>query len=577
MMEFRRWLKKSRVSALTGTLMLAGIAGCQTDSGTVRTYAPEAPSTAPAPLVLPEATAGVRTTTVPQQNPTPDSATPAPVPPPPAEDTPSENAVSSVSPYDEPVGSEIVKPGVTDAVAVADVSDNSVKAGPGPVTTDVPAVTVEVPEATPEVDVADAPVRVTDPIPASETPALDSLVEAVVADSGRTSGVPVESAITAVPLIDLPEPAEPVTPAETPIGNPVEVTIGDPVEATSDAGSVIPRKVAPVPALVDDLDDTGVTLPDVPLPDIELPTTSDATSDGVEDDRFVAVDKTDVTGVVSGDETEFEDGLRLLSDQRLPVFHVTVDTEGNAYLSQRDAILQVDPSGQSRIWSRVRAPRGHVILPDGSHVVCLAGTRAVVRLNASGELVEELTNRSEGSFLRSPSHVAVDGRGGIYFTDPGYARIRNPIGSLHYINSDGDVLELARNLGFPEGLALSPDGSRLVLVESQLNRVIEFQVLASGKLGPKRVLSRLPKETSDCPDGFAHSLTIDKAGRVYVAHGGTQHVEVIDRDGKVSQRHHIPNVIVNGVALDPSDPSRLFVAGSDRRTQRGRLVEVKLD
>lgn len=278
------------------------------------------------------------------------------------------------------------------------------------------------------------------------------------------------------------------------------------------------------------------------------------------------------------EEPTTQPGRRLVSEQRLPVFHVAADADGNLFLSQRDAILRLTPDGQSKVWSRLRAPRGHIILPDGSHVVCVSGLRSVVRLNADGEITEELANGSGGTFLRSPSHVIADSHGGFYFTDPGYARIRNPIGTVHYINQDGNVSTAAQKLSFPEGITFSADGSRLLVVESQLNRVVEFQVLAPGKLGPRRVLAKLPKKSSRDADGFAHSLVAGPDGRLFVAHGGTEHVEVIERDGRILQRHHVAGVVTNGITFIPDgDSDRLFVVGTTRKSRRGRVVEVSLD
>jgi len=539
----------------------------------VRSYTPEAPATEPAPLIVPEASSSVASSTepiaeTPQPNLSPEPIDPAVVSPP--EPASRNQTTSTGNTGDEPVRAESDNPvasktsdTVTPDATFEETTNDTAGTRPAPTASLKPESVERTDETVDPGDVFEAPVDATEAATVTQ-PAVSSVrrtprpLDSAVLETTRTSKTPVETPVVPVPQIDLPEPAEAAAVAEAPTRRDIEVTTDEPA-----------------------IEDTGTTSnvsEETETKGDDSEATPTASTPATEEDQFVAIEKPEVvTSELPDNASVVGADTRLISDQRLPVFHVTADAQGNAYLSQRDAILLVQPDGQSRIWARVRAPRGHIILPDGSHVVCLAGRRAVVRLNADGEIVEEIANRSDGSFLRSPSHVVADGHGGLYFTDPGYARIRNPIGSLHYINPEGETQTLARNLAFPEGLALSSDGSRLLVVESQLNRVIEFQVLAPDKLGAKRVLARLPKKTADAPDGFAHSLALDKLGRVFVAHGGTQHVEVIDRDGTVSERHHLPNLIATGVAFVPGDPQRLFVAGSDRETRRGRLLEVTLD
>ena len=556
---------------VAGTFLLAGVAGCQTDSGAVRSYAPEASATTPAPLLVPETDSSVARSSKPVLPQTNLSSEPKPVDPVVSTSTGDSGDERVRFESDNPV-SPTTSPTVTPDATFAKTTNETAGASPAPTASLKPEYVEKTDEVVEpgdalkgQVDAKEAE-AVTAPAVSGTPRPLDS----IVLETTRPSKKPVETSLVPVPRIDLPEPAEAAEVDEAPSGRDSEISTD--VE-TADPKRSTTTPVATDEAVVEEPSKTGNVTEEADTTDNDSVATP-----VIEEDQFVAIDKSDVvTSESPDDESVVRSNTRLISDQRLPVFHVTVDGQGNAYLSQRDAILLVQPDGQSRIWARVRAPRGHIILPDGSHVVCLAGQRAVVRLNAEGEMVEDIANGSEGSFLRSPSHVVADRRGGLFFTDPGYAPIRNPIGSLHYISPEGDVLTVAGRLAFPEGLALSSDGSRLLVVESQLNRVIEFPVLAPGKLGTRRILARLPKRNSDAPDGFAHSLAFDKVGRVFVAHGGTQHVEVIDTDGNVSKRHHIPNVNTTGVAFVPGSPQRLFVAGSDQRTRRGQLLEVTLD
>lgn len=572
MMEFRRWLKRQGACVIAGALSVSGLAGCQTESGAIRNYAPDAAPAQPAPLIVPQPADGV--TAAIDVVDEPEVIKPNLPPPPPIISDEDTSIATNDTASDATGTADINKPTIGDSVTetprVAVVDEPEPVTNNEPESTDVAATDPVKSESEPidpvfvsPIEVADTGTSAVEPNTTPEVPNIEEPQKPAVATPAAVVEKPVvtdssKSNDTAVPLIDLPNPA----PATGRLNEPAAVPA---VEATET------REPETDP----------VTTPTVeePEPTIALPeATPEAAVPVIEEDQFVAVEKPDTPTAADGfAEPDNESGIQVISEQRLPVFHVAADSDGNLFLSQRDAILKVTPDGKSQVWSKLRAPRGHVVLADGSHVVCVAGMRAVVRLDADGEISEELASGSDGIFLRSPSHVVADGHGGFYFSDPGYARIRNPIGNVHHISEDGKVSVVAQRLGFPEGIALSPDGSKLRVVESQLNRIVEFEVLAPGKLGQKRVLARLPKKSNRDSDDFAHTLTTDSKGRLFVAHGGTEHVEVIDNDGNVSERHHLPGVIASGVAFMPGETDRLFVAGTTRNSRRGRVLKVNLD
>ena len=512
MMEFRRWLKRQGACVVAGAITVSGLSGCQTESGAVRTYSPDpAPAAEPAPLTVPlpgdGATASV------------DSAEPQVITPnlPPAVPIAHDEAVAT-----NDVSSDAGKPGRDDTGPVTSEPSGTTDSPRVPVVDilDPPAVgKPEVPPPPPESSIVAEEPQSTEPVeifaPDNSTPVVTtppaevsepiSTPEPAVAPAEPTVSdvaVPdVAESDVAVPLIDLPDP----DPSAGRLNEPAAVPAAELPESETAVPDSVPTPVVENPVVAEPVvEEPVVEEPDKPV--VEFP----AAVPVIEEDQFVAIEKPDpVSSFIGLKPPVDESGTQIVSEQRLPVFHVIADSDGNLFLSQRDAILRLTPDGKSQVWSKLRAPRGHVILPDGSHVVCVAGMRTVVRLDEDGEITEELANGSDGVFLRSPSHVVADSHGGFYFTDPGYARIRNPIGNVHYIGKDGSVTAVAQRLAFPEGVTLSADGSKLYVVESQLNRVTEFQVLAPGRIGQKRVLARLPKKSNRDSDDFAHSLASD--------------------------------------------------------------------
>lgn len=272
-----------------------------------------------------------------------------------------------------------------------------------------------------------------------------------------------------------------------------------------------------------------------------------------------------------------QDAISVVAEVWSPADNVVFDNSGNAFVSHGKHISKVAPDGTVEPWATMGSPRGHVVLPDGSHLVADSGQRAIVKLNEAGEQVKKVATRSDGYFLRAPNDLVADSMGGVYFTDPGYARIRNPIGRVHYVAADGSVTVVAKSLAFPEGIALSADGSKLLVVESQNRQVIEFEIRSPGQVGPKQVFAEI-SDKADATDGFANGLLIDpKTGRVFVAHGDRQQVEMLSAEGKLLRSFDL-GAAVNGIAFKEGDFSRVFATGGARSGKKdaGQLFEIRI-
>jgi sugar lactone lactonase YvrE len=272
-----------------------------------------------------------------------------------------------------------------------------------------------------------------------------------------------------------------------------------------------------------------------------------------------------------------QDAISVVAEVWSPAENIAFDNSGNAFVSHGKHISKVAPDGNVEPWATMGSPRGHVVLPDGSHLVADAGQRAIVKLNEAGKQVRKVATRSDGDFLRAPNDLVVDSKGGVYFTDPGYARIRNPIGRIHYVAADGSVKVVVKSLAFPEGIALSADGSKLLVVESQNRQVVEFEIRSPGQVGRKLVFAELPARADDT-EGFANGLLVDpQSGHVFVAHGDRQQVEMLSAEGKLLRSFDM-GAAVNGIAFKQGDFSRVFATGGARsgKKEAGQLFEIRI-
>src|SRR4029453_14806050 len=94
-----------------------------------------------------------------------------------------------------------------------------------------------------------------------------------------------------------------------------------------------------------------------------------------------------------------------------------------------------------------------------------------------------LTDKFEGKPLNSPNDIVVKSDESIWFTDPPFGILGNYEGhtatpelptTLYRLDKGGQLTVAAGDINRPNGLAFSPDESKLYVVEAALNpRVIQ--------------------------------------------------------------------------------------------------------
>jgi gluconolactonase len=243
---------------------------------------------------------------------------------------------------------------------------------------------------------------------------------------------------------------------------------------------------------------------------------------------------------------------------------VVFDRDGNGYVSWGKTITRFSLDGKNAPWAETGAPNGHKILADGTHLVCDASQHAVLRLSASGKLLEPASKECDGKPLRGPNDLTLDTpNGGFYFTDPGGSSDKNPIGTLHYVDKHGRTHLLDQGLAFPNGIVLRPDGKTLLMGESKKNHILSYEVTGPGKIGKRTVFCKLPAkdESTGQIDNQPDGICLDAAGNLYVAHYGMKQVQVVDPQGKVIRRYDGGNLTTSNVAFGGPKRDQLFITG----------------
>jgi gluconolactonase len=136
----------------------------------------------------------------------------------------------------------------------------------------------------------------------------------------------------------------------------------------------------------------------------------------------------------------------------------------------------------------------------------------VDRVDLATGRVDRLYDQFEGQPFAGPNDIVFDSAGGFYFTDFGKSRARTlDFGAVYYASVDGSrIVRVANHLLGPNGVGLSPDGSRLYAAETYTGRLVEWDLVSPGKTaGPARTVIATPEHFD--------SLAVEEDGTVVVA------------------------------------------------------------
>ena len=81
-------------------------------------------------------------------------------------------------------------------------------------------------------------------------------------------------------------------------------------------------------------------------------------------------------------------------------------------------------------------------------------------------------------------------------------------GSIALVTPDGTARQVATGVAFPNGMAVTPDGTTLILAESYAKRLTAFGIADDGSLSPGRVWA-------DLGNGVLDGICIDAEGAVW--------------------------------------------------------------
>jgi sugar lactone lactonase YvrE len=239
-------------------------------------------------------------------------------------------------------------------------------------------------------------------------------------------------------------------------------------------------------------------------------------------------------------------------------------------------VVAVDRGGRPEVMARVDFPAFPMCidwLPDGRLLIVAARDGRLLRQEPDGSLV----THSDLSGLAAPGHpwneIVVDGRGNAYLNNQGFDFPGDQFapGMIALLTPDGSARPVADGIAFPNGMAITPDNSTLIVAESYGQKLTAFQIAADGSLSQ-------PRLWADLGDGVPGGICLDAEGAIWYADVPNQQCVRVREGGEVLQTVDLDRSCFS-CALGGTDRTTLFMMatqwrGTDRMTDTPRTGQL---
>jgi sugar lactone lactonase YvrE len=249
--------------------------------------------------------------------------------------------------------------------------------------------------------------------------------------------------------------------------------------------------------------------------------------------------------------------------------------EGRLFYSDfyRHVVEAVDLAGNVELIAEVpNQPSGLGWLPDGRLLIVSMTDRKLLRLEASGDLVEHADLSQIASW--HCNDMVVDKAGRAYVGNFGYdievSGTPAVMAKLARVDPDGSVQVVAEDLQFPNGAVITPDGRTLIVGETFGCKLTAFDIAVDGRLSNRRVWASIHPHF---PDG----ICLDEAGGIWVADPALSKIIRVLEGGEITDEID-PGNGVFACMLGGEDGKRLFVctastSGSEAAVNRDAKIE----
>jgi gluconolactonase len=243
------------------------------------------------------------------------------------------------------------------------------------------------------------------------------------------------------------------------------------------------------------------------------------------------------------------EGPLWLDDENKLIFSDVPENVIYEWTESQGIQIYLKPSGYTGDTERggEMGSNGLLLSPEGDLILCQHGDRRIARMMASlfspESKFETLAHKYEGKILNSPNDAVYGKNEELYFTDPPYGlekKMDDPAKELNFqgvfkLSKAGDVQLLTYELERPNGIAFSPDYSKLYVANSDPKKAIwmVYDVKKDGTLEKGKIFfdaTDFVRKEAGLPDG----MKVHRNGTVFAT--GPGGVFIFSPDGKILGR-----------------------------------------
>jgi gluconolactonase len=224
-------------------------------------------------------------------------------------------------------------------------------------------------------------------------------------------------------------------------------------------------------------------------------------------------------------------------------------TEGPAVAPDGRVFFTDQPNDKIDVWSEngtittflhpCERSNGMYFNKKGELVACADLHNRLVVFSMDGKQ-RTIAENYNGQPLNAPNDLWIAPNGGIYFSDPYYARDYWEPGrkevqdkrSVYYLNPEGKVIRVIDDYKQPNGLIGTPDGKTLYVSDINDSKIWKYTINTNGTLSGKTLFA---------PEG-SDGMTIDDQGNVYLSN---KYVSIFDKTGKKIASIEVPEMPSN--------------------------------
>jgi gluconolactonase len=239
-------------------------------------------------------------------------------------------------------------------------------------------------------------------------------------------------------------------------------------------------------------------------------------------------------------------------------------------------------------------PNGAALGPDGKCYVCNNGGfewsemdgllvpgntprdytgGRIERVDVETGRVEVLYTHCDGRPLKGPNDIVFDRSGNFWFSDNGKRRERDmDRGGIYYAKSDGSYIEeVFFPFEHPNGVALSPDQTRLYFTETGTARCLVAELTGAGRVA-RRFGAFDPSGLLYGAPGLQlfDSMAVEAGGNVCIATVLNGGISVISPDGHLVEHVALPDPFVTNLCFGGPELRTAYVTLSGK----GKLVAI---